>query len=268
MDYFLKQELNPVNFAVFLLSAVALLAIVLVFVMYSIYVQRKILAWMQGRIGPNRVGPYGLFQTVADVLKVLLKEDIIPSKVDRPLFIIAPIISFVPAFSVLAVMPFTDQIHFADLEVGLLYYIGISSISTMGVLMGGWASNNKWSLIGAMRAGAQMISYELPLVMAALGVVLMAGSMNLMDIVHAQKNMWNIIPQFLGFVVFFIASLSELNRTPFDLTEAESELIAGYQTEYSGFRFATFMLTEYTYLFTMGALVTVLYLGGWYPPLP
>ena len=268
MDLFLKQPLNLINFLVFFLSALVLLLLVLLFVMYAIYGQRKILGWMQGRIGPNRVGPYGLFQTTADVLKLLMKEDVIPSKADRPLFIIAPVIAFAPAFAVLAVMPFSENLHFADVGVGLLYYIGISSISTIGVLMGGWASNNKWALIGAMRSVAQMISYELPLVMAALGVVLMVGSINLIDIVHAQQNLWNIVPQFLGFVVFFIASISELNRTPFDLTEAESELIAGYQTEYSGFRFAFFMLAEYTYLFAMGALVTVLYLGGWYPPLP
>jgi len=267
MGAYIEQSLGLTNSLVFILSAAALLGIVLGFVTYSIYFQRKILGWMQLRIGPNRVGPLGLLQTVADVLKLLLKEDIIPKAADKPLFIIAPIIAFMPAFGVLAVMPFTESIHFADVGVGLLYYIALSGITVLGVVTGGWASNNKWALIGAMRSAAQMISYEIPLVMSVVGVILMTGSLNLIDIVEKQKEMgmWFFIPQFLGFIIFIIAQLAELSRTPFDLTEAESELISGY-LEYSGFRWAFFMLTEYVYIFAMASLTTVLFLGGWLPP--
>ncbi|ERI07077.1 NADH-quinone oxidoreductase subunit NuoH [Aneurinibacillus aneurinilyticus] len=269
MGAYLEQSFGLQNSLVFILSAVVLLAIVLGFVTYSIYFQRKILGWMQLRIGPNRVGPFGLLQTVADVLKLLLKEDIIPKAADKPLFIIAPVIAFVPAFGVLAVMPFTDKLHFADVGVGLLYYIALSGITVLGVITGGWASNNKWALIGAMRSAAQMISYEIPLVMSVVGVILMTGSLNLIDIVEKQKEMgmWFFIPQFLGFIIFIIAQLAELSRTPFDLTEAESELISGYHVEYSGFRWAFFMLTEYVYIFAMASLTTVLFLGGWLPPI-
>jgi NADH-quinone oxidoreductase subunit H len=165
-------------------------------------------------------------------------------------------------------MPFTETLHFADIGVGLLYYIAVSGITVLGVVTGGWASNNKWALIGGMRSAAQMISYEIPLVMSVVGVVLMTGSLNLIDIVEKQKEMgmWFFIPQFLGFVIFIIAQLAELSRTPFDLTEAESELISGYHVEYSGFRWAFFMLTEYVYIFAMASLTTVLFLGGWLPP--
>ncbi|GAB7387905.1 NADH-quinone oxidoreductase subunit NuoH [Bacillaceae bacterium] len=268
MGEYLSQPLSWQNFFVFFLAAAALLFIVLGFVTYAIYFERKVIGWMQARIGPNRVGPFGLLQTVADVLKLLLKEDVIPKKADRPLFILAPVIAFVPAFAVLAVIPYTDRLHFADLGVGLLYYIAVSGITTLGILIGGWASNNKYSLLGAMRSAAQMISYEIPLVLSVVGVVLLAGSLNLREIVHAQKElgMWFIIPQLLGFAVFLIAAIAELNRTPFDLPEAESELVAGYHIEYSGFRFAFFMLAEYVYVFGMAALTTVLFLGGWLPP--
>jgi NADH-quinone oxidoreductase subunit H len=162
-------------------------------------------------------------------------------------------------------MPFTDSIRFADLGIGLLYYIALSGITVLGVITAGWASNNKYSLIGGLRSAAQMISYEVPLVMSVVGVVLMTGSMNLREIVLAQQDVWNIVPQFLGFAVFIVAAQAELNRTPFDLPEAESELVAGYHVEYSGFRFAMFMLAEYVYMFGMGALVTILFLGGWLP---
>ncbi|GGE05186.1 NADH-quinone oxidoreductase subunit H [Marinithermofilum abyssi] len=247
------------------LGPVIMLFVVLGFVTLAILFERKVIGWMQSRIGPNRVGPWGLFQTVADVLKLLLKEDIVPQKADETLFKLAPVIAFVPAFAVVAVLPFTDSLVFADIGVGLLYFIAISSITTIGILAGGWASNNKYALIGAMRSAAQMISYEIPLVMALVGVIMAAGTLNLSGIVEAQKEMWFIVPQFIGFVVFFIASLAELNRTPFDLPEAESELVAGYHVEYSGFRFAFFMLAEYVYVFAMSALTTVLFLGGWNP---
>lgn len=224
------------------------------------------MGFMQGRIGPNQVGGrFGLLQTVADVLKLLLKEDSIPKAADKPLFILAPVIAFAPAFMVLAVIPFTDKFQFADIGVGLLYYIAVSGITTIGVVTGGWASNNKYSLLGGMRAAAQMISYEIPLVMSVIGIVLLAGSLNLNDIVAAQEKVWYIFVQPIGFVVFLIAAVAELNRTPFDLPEAESELVSGYHTEYSGFRWAFFMLSEYVYFFGMASLITVLFLGGWNP---
>lgn len=255
------------NFAIFFLLGVVLLLVVLGFVTYGILAERKVMGYMQLRHGPNELGGnWGLLQTVADVLKLLLKEDIIPKLADRPLFIIAPVIAFAPSFMVLATIPFTDKFQFADIGVGLLYYIAVSGLTTFGALLGGWASNNKYALLGGARAAAQMISYEIPLVMSVLGVILLSGSLNLNDIVHAQKGGWFILLQPIGFIVFFIASVAELNRTPFDLPEAESELVAGFHVEYSGFRFAFFMLAEYVYLFAMSALITVIFLGGWLPP--
>ncbi|RSK28933.1 NADH-quinone oxidoreductase subunit NuoH [Bacillus sp. HMF5848] len=266
MNELLQSTPSYLNLAIFFALGVALLMVVLGFVTYGILAERKVMGFMQGRIGPNQVGGrWGLLQTVADVLKLLLKEDTIPKLADRPLFILAPVIAFAPAFMVLATMPFTDAFQFADIGVGLLYYIAISGLTTIGVVTGGWASNNKYALLGGMRAAAQMISYEIPLVMSVLGVILLAGSLNLNDIVNAQQNFWFIITQPVGFVIFLIASVAELNRTPFDLPEAESELVAGYHVEYSGFRWAFYMLSEYVYFFAMASLTTVLFLGGWLP---
>lgn len=265
-----NQPLVPVTFLDMLIGVVLVLALVLGVVMYLIYFERKVIGWMQGRIGPNRVGPLGLLQSAADVLKLLLKEDVIPTNADRPTFLIAPIIAFVPAFMALAVIPFSaTHVFTAGLNIGVLYYIALSSLTILGIVLGGWASNNKYSLIGGMRSAAQMISYEIPLGLSIIGVVMLSGSLNLTTIVEKQAHSqfgWYIIPQFIGFIVFVIAALAELNRTPFDLPEAESELVAGYFTEYSGFRFAFFMLTEYVYVFAMSALATTLFLGGWLGP--
>lgn len=264
----LQSSPSFTNFFIFFGLATAFLFVVLGFVTYGILAERKVMGFMQGRYGPNQVGgSWGLLQTVADVLKLLLKEDTIPKAADRPLFILAPVIAFTPAFLVLATMPFTDAFQFADIGVGLLYYIAISGLTTIGVVTGGWASNNKYALLGGMRAAAQMISYEIPLVMSVIGVILLAGSLNLNEIVAAQENIWFIFAQPIGFVIFIIASVAELNRTPFDLPEAESELVAGYHVEYSGFRWAFFMLSEYVYFFAMASLTTVLFLGGWHPVL-
>jgi len=262
----LLQSLPSIqNFLIFFSLALMLLFSILGFVTYAILAERKVMGFMQLRHGPNHVGGrWGLLQTVADVLKLLIKEDIIPRAADRPLFILAPVIAFTPAFMVVAVIPFTESLQFADIGIGLLYYIAISGLTTIGIVTGGWASNNKYSLLGGMRAAAQMISYEIPLVMSVIGVILFAGSLNLNTIVHAQESMWFIVYQPLGFIIFMIASVAELNRTPFDLPEAESELVAGYHVEYSGFRWAFFMLAEYVYMFAMGALTTVLFLGGWH----
>lgn len=253
-------------FLTFLGLTVLFLFAVLGFVTYAILAERKVMGYMQLRSGPSVTGgKWGLLQTVADVLKLLLKEDIIPKLADRPLFILAPVITFVPAFMVLAAIPFTDKLQFADIGIGLLYYVGISGLSVIGIMIGGWASNNKYSLIGGLRAAAQMISYEIPLVMSVIGVILLAGSLNFNTIVAAQENLWFIVVQPIGFFIFFIASVAELNRVPFDLPEAESELVSGYHVEYSGFRFAFFMLGEYVYMFAMAAITTVLFLGGWHP---
>ncbi|BCU83252.1 NADH-quinone oxidoreductase subunit H [Polycladomyces abyssicola] len=248
-----------------IIGAIVMLFILLGFVTMAVLFERKVIGWMQSRVGPNRVGPWGILQTVADVLKMLFKEDTIPDKADRTLFKAAPILAFMPAFAVVAVLPFTPSLVFSDIAVGLLYYMAVSSITTIAIMVGGWASNNKYALLGGMRSAAQMISYEIPLVMSVVGVIMAAGSLNLKKIVAAQADMWFIVPQFLGFLVFLIASVSELNRTPFDLPEAESELVAGYHVEYSGFRFAFFMLAEYVYVFAMSALTTILFLGGWNP---
>lgn len=271
MGAWLDETLTWGNAFILFLWVIVFLLIVLGFVTYAIYYERKVIGWMQLRVGPNRVGPFGLLQTVADILKLLMKEDTIPRKADRLLFILAPALAFVPAFAVLAVIPYTEKLYFADLNVGLLYYVALSGITTLGMVLGGWASNNKYALLGGMRSAAQMISYEVPLVISVVGVILLSGSLNLKTIVAAQGNWfweWNLLPQIIGFAVFYIAAVSELNRTPFDLPEAESELVAGYHVEYSGFRFAFFMLAEYVYVYAIAALTTVLFLGGWHPPAP
>lgn len=272
MGSLLAEKLTLVNFSIFLASVVVMLLIILGFVTYAIFFERKVIGWIQLRIGPNRTGPWGLLQSVADVFKLLIKEDTIPQKAERSLFIIAPAIVFIPSFVIIAVIPYTENLYFTTLNVGLLYFIAISGLSTIGIMMAGWASNNKYALMGGMRSAAQMISYEIPLVISVVGVILLSGSLNMIEIVQAQSGgwfwNWNFLPQIIGFGVFLIAALAELNRTPFDLPEAESELIAGYHVEYSGFRFAFFMLGEYVYVYAMAALATVLFLGGWHAPAP
>ncbi|MBO7748975.1 NADH-quinone oxidoreductase subunit NuoH [Paenibacillus sp. MWE-103] len=271
MGAWLDETLTWGHALLFFLWGVILLLVVLGFVTYAIFFERKVIGWMQFRIGPNRVGPWGLLQTVADIFKLLIKEDTIPRKADRALFILAPALAYVPAFAVLAVIPYTQKLYFADINVGLLYYVALSGISTIAIILGGWSSNNKYALLGGMRSAAQMISYEVPLVISVVGVVMLSGTLNLRSIAEQQGDwfwQWNFLPQIIGFVVFIIAAVSELNRTPFDLPEAESELVAGYHVEYSGFRFAFFMLTEYVYVYAIAALTTVLFLGGWHAPFP
>ncbi|SDZ45901.1 NADH-quinone oxidoreductase subunit H [Evansella caseinilytica] len=250
------------------LFAVVVLLGLLGGVTYAILFERKVIGWMQIRNGPNRHGPWGLFQTIADVLKLLMKEDIIPAAADRKIFVLAPILAFAPSFTVFAVLSWSDTLYAADLNIGVLYFLGVSSMTMLGVLMGGWSSNNKYSLLGSIRGVAQMVSYEIPLVLSVLGVVILSGTMNLRGIVQYQDDigMWFIIPQFLGFVIYLISAIAELNRSPFDLPEAESELVSGYHTEYSGFRYAFFMLAEYTYAIAISAFATTLFLGGWLGP--
>ncbi|MFC5451428.1 NADH-quinone oxidoreductase subunit NuoH [Paenibacillus aestuarii] len=267
----LEESLTWTNFFIFLFWGIVMLLLVLGFVTYAIYFERKVIGWMQLRIGPNRTGPLGLLQSVADVFKLLIKEDTIPRKAERELFILAPIITFIPSFTIIATIPFSDRLFNANLNVGLLFYVALTGISTIGIILGGWASNNKYALLGGMRSAAQMISYEVPLVISVIGVIMMTGSLNLHAIVDHQAGgfwHWNFIPQILGFIIFVIAGVSELNRTPFDLPEAESELVAGYHVEYSGFRFAFFMLSEYVYVFVIASLTSLIFLGGWHAPFP
>lgn len=267
----LEESLTWTNFFVFLFWGIVMLMLVLGFVTYAIYFERKVIGWMQMRIGPNRTGPLGLLQSVADVFKLLIKEDTIPKKAERELFILAPVITFIPSFTIIATIPFSDRMFNANLNVGLLFYVALTGISTIGIILGGWASNNKYALLGGMRSAAQMISYEVPLVISVIGVIMMTGSLNLHTIVDHQTGgfwHWNFIPQILGFIIFVIAGVSELNRTPFDLPEAESELVAGYHVEYSGFRFAFFMLSEYVYVFVIASLTSLIFLGGWHSPFP
>ena len=250
-----------------LLAVVIVVSIIPVLVMSAVYLERRIIAKMQDRVGPNRVGPFGLLQPVADVLKLLSKEDTIPAGADRPLFILAPILVVGGSFLIWATIPWGPGLAPTDLNVGVLYIIAMGGIPTIGVIMAGWASDNKYSLLGGMRAAAQFISYEIPGVLAALVPVMLAGSMSLQEIVRAQaENGWFIFYFPIGplaFLFFIIAGVAETNRTPFDLVEAESEIIAGFHTEYSGMRFALFFLAEYANVFAISAVATLLFLGGW-----
>jgi NADH-quinone oxidoreductase subunit H len=251
--------------------------VVLTAVAYMVLIERRVLAHMQSRMGPNRVGPQGIFQPVADALKLMTKETVVPAAASKKIFLLAPVFTMVPALVTFAVIPFGDsitlfgrevQMHITDINVAVLYILAWSSIGVYGIFLGGWASNNKYALMGALRSAAQMISYELTIGLVVVSVVLLSGSFSLVDIVTAQQNLWFIVLQPLGFVLFVIAGLAEINRIPFDLPEAETELVAGFHTEYSGMRFAMFFLGEYANLITITAMGTLLFLGGWHVPWP
>lgn len=239
---------------------------VLVMVIVFIWYERRLLGRFQVRLGPNRLGPEGVFQPLATATKILLKEDIVPAKGDKVLHWLAPIIVFVPVLMVFAVVPFSEGAILADLDVGVVYVVAISSVSAVGIYTAGWASNNKYALIAALRTVAQIISYELPIVLAMLGVVLMAGSLSMTQIV-ASQNVPFLFLQPLGFIVFFLGMLAEMNRSPFDLLEADSEIIAGYHIEYSGMKFAMFYLGEYGHALAYSGIITTLFLSGWKGPL-
>lgn len=263
---------------------------VMMIVAYTVLAERKVLGWIQGRIGPNRVGPWGLFQPFADLLKFIFKEDLVPDKSTKFIYYLAPLIALTCALMPMVVYPFGPAITTVDwsflpwglgegvtvlpltiarVDVGVLFVLGITSVGVYGIALAGWSSNSKYSLMGGLRSSAQMISYELAMGASVIGVVMLAGTLDLNGIIYAQMYSpfrWFIIPQFVGFVVFLIAAFAETNRVPFDLPEAETELVAGFHTEYSALKFALFFMAEYVNMFTVSVMCTVLFLGGWYVP--
>ena len=279
-----------------LVKANIVLGVLLTNTILLIWFERKVVAGMQSRVGPDRAGPFGLLQTVADAIKLLLKEQILPMKADRAMYLLAPIIALVPSFLIFMIIPLGPDINLdflgnsyqvqlvgADLNVGVLYFLALSSIAVYSVVLAGWSSGSKYPLLGGVRASAQMISYEAAMGLALVPVILYSGSLSLVDIVNSQKGtlssnipvldtvvglipQWNIFPQFIAFGIFFIAAVAEVNRAPFDLVEAEQELVGGFHTEYSGFRFAMFFLAEYINMFNMCAITATFFLGGWLGP--
>ncbi len=270
-----------VEIGISLIKIALLLFVVLTLVAYLSLAERRISAFIQDRLGPNRVGPFGLLQPVADGIKFIFKEDIIPERANKTIFILAPAISLVTALIALAVIPigkgfYTDifgllkdpifvRFQIADINVGLLYVLAVGSLGVYGVVLGGWASNSKYPLLGGLRSAAQMISYEIPLGLSILGVIIITGSFKLDEIVEAQNKIWFLAIQPVGFLVFLVSSFAETNRLPFDLPEAESEIVAGYHTEYSSMKFVMFYMAEYTHMIVVSALMVCLFLGGWYP---
>lgn len=289
-------------FIVYTVAVLLAFQIVLMIVAYTVLAERKVLGWMQGRLGPNRVGPWGVLQPFADLLKFIFKEDLVPDKSTKFVYFLAPLVALTCAIMPIAVYPFGPRIAdplgwlvpyatdwptlgpaiswiaeqgknmpltIAQIDVGVLYVLGITSVGVYGIALAGWSSNSKYSLMGGLRSSAQMISYELAMGASVLGVVMLAGTLDLNGIIHAQINSpfrWFVIPQILGFVVFLIAAFAETNRVPFDLPEAETELVAGFHTEYSALKFALFFMAEYVNMFTVSVMCTVLFLGGWYVP--
>ena len=247
-------------------AIVAILVPLLLSVAYLTYAERKVLGAMQIRKGPNVVGPFGLLQPIADALKLLTKETIIPSGANTVVFLLAPILTFMLSLVAWAVIPFGDGLVLADINVGILYLFAISSLGVYGIIMAGWASNSRYAFLGALRSAAQMVSYEVSMGFVIITVLVCVGSLRLTDIVLAQKNLWFCIPLFPMFIIFFISTLAETNRAPFDMPEAEAELVAGYNVEYSSMTFALFFLGEYANMILMAGITTVLFLGGWLPP--
>ena len=240
---------------------------ILVSVALIVWLDRRVWGAVQKRRGPNVVGPFGLLQTAADALKYILKEIIIPASSNKIIFILAPVVTMTLALVAWAVIPFSDNFVIADINVGILYLFAVSSLGVYGIIMGGWASNSKYPFLGAIRSAAQMVSYEVSIGIIIINVLLCVGSLNLSDIVNAQKDLWFVVPLFPMFVIFFISALAETNRPPFDLPEAEAELVAGYQTEYSGMMYAMFWLGEYANILLMCSMGAILFLGGWLSPI-
>lgn len=251
------------------------ISILMLFVAYLTLAERKFLGFLQVRLGPNRVGTWGLLQPIADGIKSFLKEDIIPINADKPVYVIAPIISFVAALSMFAVIPFGESVTLfgreiklviADVDIGILYIFAMGTLGEYGIVLGGWSSGNKYAILGALRAAAQMISYEVALGLIVIGTIVLSGSLRLTAIVEAQRDCWFIVYQPFAFLLYIVAALAEINRTPFDMPESESELASGFNIEYSSMKFALFMIAEYVHLVTVAALTTTLFLGGWLGP--
>ncbi|MCS7280579.1 MAG: NADH-quinone oxidoreductase subunit NuoH [Desulfobacterota bacterium] len=258
------------------LKNVIVVALLMLFAAYLTLFERKVLARIQIRYGPNRAGPFGILQPLADGIKSFFKEDIIPERADKPLYIIAPMIVITAAIAMVAVIPFGDRIWLfgreiklviADVDIGLLYLFAVASLGEYGIVLGGWSSGNKYGVLGALRAAAQMISYEVSLGLAIIGVLILSGSLRLTEIVAAQKDMWFVVYQPFAFILYMICAFAELNRAPFDMPEAESELACGFNIEYSSMKFALFFFAEYTHMIAVAALATTLFLGGWHGPL-
>jgi NADH-quinone oxidoreductase subunit H len=266
------------GFIIILIKVLVIFAATLLTVLMMVYAERRVSAFMQGRLGPNRVGPQGLLQPIADGIKFLMKEDIIPAGVDKPIFILAPAILLIPALMTFAVIPFGSDItlfgrqiplQVADVNVGILYVLALTSIGVYGIVLAGWSSNNKYSLLGGLRSSAQLISYELVMGLSVVSIILLSGSLKLNDIVADQQGYflsWNIFKQPLAFIIFLVAVYAETNRLPFDLSEAEQELVGGYHTEYSSMKFAMFYMAEYANMITAAALTVTLFFGGWDVP--
>lgn len=265
-----------------LVKIVVILAVLLLIVAYLTFAERKILAYMQVRLGPNRVGPKGWLQPIADAFKLLVKEDLVPAKAEKFVFMLAPGLIIIPALLVWSVIPFAPDTtlfgllkqpippYLTDINIGLLFLLGVSGVGVYGVILGGWSSNNKFSLMGGLRSAAQMVSYEVPMGFAIVSVILMAGSLSLVRIVQAQQeaHLWFFVPGILALGIYFCCGVAETNRNPFDLPEAESELVAGFHTEYSGMKFALFFLAEYANMLVIGSVVALLFFGGWLRPFP
>jgi NADH-quinone oxidoreductase subunit H len=253
-----------------MLKIVAIMVPLMICVAYFTFAERKLIGYMQLRVGPNRVGPKGWLQPIADAAKLLMKEIIIPSRSDKFLFLIAPMLSLAPALAAWAVMPFSDKLVLADIDASLLYVLALTSMGVYGVIVAGWASNSKYAFLGAMRSAAQIVAYEIAMGFALVGVLMVAGSLNLREIVIGQSGLgigsWYLWPLFPLFIVYFISGVAETNRAPFDVAEGESEIVAGFHVEYSGMAFAVFFLAEYANMILIAALTVVLFLGGWLPP--
>lgn len=249
------------------IQAITIIILILISVAYLTLLERKILAIIQRRQGPNVIGSFGLLQPLADGFKLLLKETVLPSNSNKFLFLLAPVLSFLFSLLGWSVIPFAENVVYADINLGLLFILSVSSLGVYGIIISGWSSNSKYSFLGALRSSAQMISYELPMSFSVLSVIVCADSLNLNEIIYSQRYVWFVTPLFIPFIIFFISGLAETNRHPFDLPEAESELVSGYNVEYSAMGFALFSLAEYSNILVMCALNTILFFGGWLPPL-
>ena len=266
---------GPAFFVVMLAKIAVVFGLMLLSVAYLTWLERKVISDFQVRLGPMRVGPHGLLQPIADGIKLMFKEDIVPRAADRTIYLLAPAMALIPAFISFAVIPFGDRLQLfgqsidmviTDVNIGLLYLFGVASLGVYGIVLGGWASNNKYALLGGLRSAAQMISYELSMGLSVVGVVMLSQSLSLVKIVSAQSKAWFILLQPIGFLIFLICAIAETNRAPFDLPEAETELVAGFHVEYSSMKFAMYFMAEYANMITVAALATTLFLGGWRGP--